>query len=71
MMKLIYCTKDARDFYWDLDENKNTSYGQLNLVNSGGASIEGTRVPPLLKFWDEKKEKNTSCQKTLYAKSFK
>jgi len=27
------------------------------LLNSGGASIEGARAPPLLEFWDEKKKK--------------
>jgi len=26
-------------------------------ITSGGASIEGARAPPLLKFWDEKKMK--------------
>jgi len=66
------CRPEHLDTSKPLQEG-NTSPGRRRVVVSGGSSIGGASAPPLLKFGDEKKRrrKKKSCQKTLYAKSFK
>jgi len=68
------CKLHTERTWSDRDSNPGPSCCEATVLTSGGSSIGGARAPPLLKFVDEKKKeekKPTSCQKTLYAKSFK